>query len=311
MAQNPFDQASRYAAKLDPFGLLVWLYRDHTLFDFLGWLDARTVPFPHDPERICDTVAALRERATGALWAVPVEFNLTPDGLLFGRLLVYLGLLWQELRPTDGPATRYNVGACAMNLTGRGQTARDMRLGEMRTLLQPVERDLADADAAAVLQGIVAGSVARCLLPWIPLMRGADEAAILEQWQELAAAETDAQRRADYGGLALVFAEAAGRFELWNEALRRWNMIESQVVNRWKAEGEAKGKAEGKAEGAATMLVQLLRKKFRVEPAADLVAAIAACQDSRQLAQWQDAALDAATLEDFRRVVESAHRNGA
>ena len=49
MAQNPFDQASRYAAKLDPFGLLVWLYRDHTLFDFLGWLDARTVPFPHDP----------------------------------------------------------------------------------------------------------------------------------------------------------------------------------------------------------------------------------------------------------------------
>ncbi|MBL8793521.1 MAG: hypothetical protein JNM56_06435 [Planctomycetia bacterium] len=303
MAQNPYDQVSRYAAKLDPFGLLGWLYRDASLFDFLGWLDARTVPFPHDPERICDTVAALRERATGALWAVPVEFNLTPDHLLFGRLLVYLGLLWQEVRPTDGPATRYHVGACAMNLTGHGQTAQDMQLGEMRTLLKPVERDLADGDAATVLQGIAAGSVTRCLLPWIPLMRGGDNSATLEQWQALAGAEADAQRRADYGGLALIFAEAAGRFELWSEALRRWNMIESQVVNRWKA--------EGKAEGAATMLVQLLRKKFRVEPPADLVAAIAACQDPRQLAQWQDAALDAATLEDFRRVVESAHRNGA
>jgi len=181
MAQNPFDQASRYAAKRDPRRFLVWLCRDASLFDFLGWLDARTVPFPHDPERFCDTVAALHERSTGKPWAVPVEFDLTPDGLRFGRLLVYLGLLWQELRPTGGAATRYNVGAVVVNLTGRGQTARDMRLEEMHTLLKPIERDLADADAAAVLQGIAAGSVARCLLPWILLMRGADESAILAQ----------------------------------------------------------------------------------------------------------------------------------
>ncbi len=91
-------------------------------------------------------------------------------------------------------------------------------------------------------------------------------------------------------------------------------MIESQVVNRWKAEGKteglAEGEAKGKVEGAAGMLVQLLRKKFRVEPPADLVAVIEACQDPRQLAQWQDAALDAATLEDFRRAVEATHRNG-
>jgi len=84
---------------------------------------------------------------------------------------------------------------------------------------------------------------------------------------------------------------------------RRWNTIESQVVNRWKA--------EGKAEGAATMLVQLLRKKFHIGPPADLAAVIEACKDSGQLAQWLGAALDAATLDDFRRVVEAAHRNGA
>ncbi len=48
MAQNPFDQASRYAAKLDPPGFLDWLFGGPH-FTFVDWLDARTLPFPHDP----------------------------------------------------------------------------------------------------------------------------------------------------------------------------------------------------------------------------------------------------------------------
>ena len=47
MTLNRFDQASRYAAKLDPSGLLRWLLGAGVTF--LRWLDTRTLPFPGDP----------------------------------------------------------------------------------------------------------------------------------------------------------------------------------------------------------------------------------------------------------------------
>ena len=58
-----------------------------------------------------------------------VEFCLLePDAKMFGRLLVYLGQLWLEERPNGEAGRRYQVGTVAVNLTGRGRTARDMRL---------------------------------------------------------------------------------------------------------------------------------------------------------------------------------------
>ena len=50
MTPNPFDQASRYTAKLDPPAFLRWLVPG--LADtvvFRGWLDTRTLPFPGEP----------------------------------------------------------------------------------------------------------------------------------------------------------------------------------------------------------------------------------------------------------------------
>jgi hypothetical protein len=83
-----------------------------------------------------------------------------------------------------------------------------------------VERDLAEMDAAATLHGVASGALARCVLPWIPTMRGGADSAILQCWQELAAPEPDSRRRSDYGGLALVFAEAAGCRAVWHDALK-------------------------------------------------------------------------------------------
>ena len=57
---------------------------------------------------------------------------------------------------------------------------------------------------APALEEIAAGRTARCLLPWIPLMRGGDHFVIINRWKELAAAEPDVHHRADFGGLALV-----------------------------------------------------------------------------------------------------------
>ena len=243
---------------------------------FHGWLDTRTLPFPGEADRTCDTVACFHDAAAGDWWAVPVEFQIAPDGEMFGRFLEFLGRLWRERRPAADGTARYKVGAAVVNLTGRGAASRDMLLGPTgpRTHLQVIERNLIDEDAAATLAGVTDGRIARAVLPWIPMMRNGDEMGIMERWKELAVAEPDGRRRAEYGALALVFAEAAGRRALWRQALEKWNMIESQQVLEWMAEGEAKGLAEGLAEGqlreARTLLRDLLEDRFAPLPEAVL-----------------------------------------
>lgn len=307
MPINRYDQASRYAAKLDAAGFLSWLLREEpSNLRFRGWLDTRTLPFPGDPERICDTVAWLSDADPAIEWALPVEFCIEPDGSLFGRLLVYLGQLWLEVRPTNARGERFHVGAIVVNLTGRGQTSRTMRLRQtgIGTMLDVAERDLADEDAATTLAGIASGALSRCVLSWIPLMQGADEDGIIQQWKELAALEADNRRRSDYGGLALVFADAAGRLAVWKEALKEWNMRESQQVLEWinmgRAEGRAEGRVEGEAKGEANALLRLLVKRFPPGAPADLTAKIQATADLERLRNWFDLALAAGSLDSFR-----------
>jgi hypothetical protein len=61
-------------------------------------------------------------------------------------------------------------------------------------------------------------------------MHGGAETGIIQRWIELASQEADSRRRGDFGGLALVSAEAAKRLPVWKEALKEWNVIESQQV---------------------------------------------------------------------------------
>lgn len=296
MPPNRYDQASRYTAKLDAIGFLAWLLReDPSELRFHAWLDTRTLPFPGDPDRTCDTVAWLEDADPAVRWAVPVEFCLTPDGELFGRLLVYLGQLWLEKRPTDAGGERFSVGAAVVNLTGRGHTshALSLRRTGVRTELGVVERNLCDESADALLSTIAGGQAARCLLPWVPLMHDAAEAGIIQRWIELAAQEADSRRRGDYGGLALVFAEAADRLPVWKEALKEWNVIESQQVLEWMAMGEAKGEVNS--------LLQVLTTRFPSGAPADLEAAIRATTDRELLRDWLVAAIKADSLEAFRR----------
>jgi hypothetical protein len=301
MAQNFYDQASRYTAKLDPPGFLAWLFNTVALV-FHHWLDTRRLPFPGEADRICDTVARLEDPdVPDQLWAVPIEFALTPESDLFGRLLSYLSGLWLEERPSDERGARYHVGAAVVNLTGRGRTGRDMVLGTtgLRTCLAVVERNLCDEDAAATLAGIAVGEIAACLLPFVPLMQGGGTPGIITEWLRLASLETDDRRKGDYGGLALVFAEAAGVQPAWRQALTGWNMIQSQQVLEWMAEGKVAGKREGKVEGKREALVRLLELKFQKVPP-EVLAALQATDDLDQLGRWFDLAVTAPTLPDFR-----------
>ncbi len=307
---NPYDQASRYVAKLDPLGLLRWLVpRLGSAWTFSRWLDTRTVPFPGQADRICDTVAGLRHRAAlERWWALVLEFQSQPDKEMFGRLLEYLGRLWRELRPPQrGPPRRYAVVALVVNLTGRGHTARDLRLGRtgLRTCLQVGERNLADESAARTLRGIQAGRIPRCVLPLIPLMQGGADPGIMRPWRRLAEAEPDAGRRGDYGGLALVFAELARCHAIWNEGLRGWNVQQSKQVLEWQAEalkrGRAEGRAEGKAEGKAEWLLRHLQRRTGKAVPSDLASKIRNTTDMDTLDRWFDVADGVSSFQEFRR----------
>jgi hypothetical protein len=184
--------------------------------------------------------------------------------------------------------------------TGVGWTSRDMLLPQtgLRTCLQVAERNLTEEDAAATLAGIAEGRVARCLLPWIPLMWGGAEAGIIEQWKPLALAEPDA-RRADYGGLALVFAELTDCRPQWKKALEGWNVEQSRQVLEWQAIAEKRGKVEGKAES----VLRVLQRRLGAAVPADLEAAIRGIAEQVQLDRLLDAASVAGSLDEFRRSV--------
>lgn len=132
MPQNAFDKASRYAAKIDPHAFFAWITgRVTEQLEFRGWLDTRSVPFPNGADRTSDTVARIHDPAgTQIPWAVAVEFQIEPDPLMFGRLMVYLGQLWQAIKPDTERGSRFNVAAAVVNLTGTGFASRDMRWPE-------------------------------------------------------------------------------------------------------------------------------------------------------------------------------------
>jgi hypothetical protein len=292
MAQNDFDQASRYAAKLDPVGFLAWVLRlAPEAFVYRGWLDTRNLPFPGEKDRICDTVAHLEDVAEHGLpWAVPVEFQLEPDADMFGRFLQYLGNLWRDKRPDPEPGSRFCVGAVVLNLTGRGNSSRDYHwpAAGLRSGLGVCERDLADLDAGQTLADIASGKTARCVLPWIPLLQRGDDSGIIAQWKELAEAELDSRRRSEYGSLALVFAEAAKREDTWKVALKEWNVIQSKQVAEWKNQARAE------------TLIEVLEARFKSIPP-ELASAIQATTDRDTLKRLTAMAALAETLDDFRR----------
>lgn len=244
-----------------------------------------------------------------------MEFQAAPDALMFGRLLGYLSALWLGLKPDQERGSRFHVGAAVVNLTGGGLASRRMEwpAAGLTTHLGVIERNLEREPADELLSGIESGRWSRGVLPWVPLTAGADAAAVAEWWKRLAEAEPDRRRRSEYAGLALVFADAAGRKAFWHDQLKEWNVTESTIVNEWIAQGEAKGlaagrvqgRAEGKAEGQrearVATLLEILATRFGPVPP-DLEAAIRGTTAGEdRLQAWTVAVVKAATLDEFRR----------
>jgi hypothetical protein len=311
MPANPFDQGARYAAKLDPPGFIAWLMPDAgSALTFHNWLDTRSIPFPGDPDRTCDTVAALRESTNDASWwAMPIEFQTRPDALLFGRILEYLARLWLELRSPGKTHGRFQVAAAVVNLTGTGNTSRDMVLDATgaRTCLAVVERNLREENAGETLTLIANGRTARCILPFIPLMRGGDKPGIIVRWKELAHADPDARRRADYAGLALVFADLTDCRSVWQRHLEGWNVEVSMQVLEWQEAAAKRATLKTKIEA----VLRVLRKRLDSPIPSEMEETIRGAADLKQLDRWLDAAADSSTLAEFRRLARlDTKRNG-
>jgi hypothetical protein len=289
-----YDQLCRFLLRLDEVALLCWLLRLRpAAVAFERWLDTRGLPWPGQPERICDSVAWLPDLTDGDRpWAVVLEFQLEPDASMFGRLLVYLGGVWLQFRPSELPGDRFCVGAVVVNLTGNGQSSRNMRLGKsrLRTHLGVEEWNLAGESAQRLLRQVKAWRIPRLALTFVPLMQGGCEEGIIRQWLELARQESDQQKQQALG-LALVFAEKAGCADAWRNALEGFNVTESKIVQEWTARARAEGNVE--------MLREVLKAKFGALPA-DLEAALQRTSDLSALQRWAGLAVRARSLAAFR-----------
>jgi hypothetical protein len=295
MAGNPFDKAARYVVKLDAAGFLSWaLNLAPEGFEFRGWLDTRGVPFPGELDRTGDLVAHLADPATNFVpWAVPIEFQTEPDPVMFGGLLIYLGHLWIRLMPDPERGSRFRLGPVVVNLTSTGFASRRMEWPQagLETAVTVRERNMEDESADEVLTGIAAARWSRCLLPWIPLMTRGDETGIIDRWKVAADGEPDARRRSEFGGLAKVLSEAAGRGAIWKNALRDWNVQQSEAVMEWMEEGGANARAAS--------LVDILTMRFGA-PAPELTATIHDTTASAKLREWIKLAVKVASLDEFR-----------
>jgi hypothetical protein len=89
-----------------------------------------------------------------------------------------------------------------------------------------------------------------------------------------------------------LFAEAAGRQTVWKEALKGWNMNDSQQVQEWIDEGVAQGEANA--------ILRLLAMRFPPGPSAEITSRVHATTNLEQLREWFALAYTAETLDAFR-----------
>ncbi len=236
-----FDQAARFAVKIDAAGFFRWLLGGSaTPLVFRDWLDTRRVPVPGRADLTGDVIAEFDDRERpGESFALIVELQTEPAADIVERVALYALQLRREL--SRGP-----VGAAIFNLTGSPPPAElNLPMPGMPghgMFIKPLQCNLQDCDGLATLAEIAAGQTVRCILPWIPLMRGNDLPVIIAEWKRLAELEPDATLRSTYASLALVFAELTKGLVIWQRSLEGWNMRESQIILGWKREGEAEGR---------------------------------------------------------------------
>jgi hypothetical protein len=305
---NDYDWACRRLAKLAPVPLLCWLvtaFAQHLRFGH--WLDTRTAALAGMPQSVRDTLAGLQELITHRWWTMLLEFQLQPDPEMFGRLMIYLGTAWLELRPDPLPGSRCQLAAAVVNLTGTSASlpaSWDMTLpgpDEIRCCLKVHERYLQEEAALPLLHAIRTGEQGRILLPWIPLMLEDDVDEVISLWLEAWTNEPDDRLRLEYVALTRVFLELSVARERWPVALEGLDMIKSPFLESIRKGAREEGREEGETCGLAKAVVELLGLRLPGQIPTNLRTAIEQTRDRANLERWFKLAAMAKSLDEFRR----------
>ncbi len=298
---NDYDKASRHAARLlDPAGFIRWLMGDlfAAAWRWVDWLDTQSIPFPGEPDRRCDTVAAF-DRAAGDAppLALVVEFMTEPRRLILERLVEYEMRVRHEIPyQRSDPAVLYTVAGVVVNLTGENM------MGEWS--MAPADGDglglwtkarvcnLNALYARAVLTDIESGRTPSCILPWVSLMRGGDAPDTVVEWKRLADTEPDLEKKRKYAALALVFAGKTGCEPVWQKELEGWNVERSPITLEWEAHEKLRTKRED--------LLMILRERFNQEVPPEIVQAVDAQDDLATLERWLKQAIHIGSLDEMR-----------
>lgn len=297
-----FDHTARRAAKREPAGFLRWvLPRLDSAWEFAGWLDTRTAPPPPESELTCDVLAEfLAKDRPEQPWVFVIEFQTEPRSDDLERILEYALRFRRERRPTWDTRLKYLVGGVMLNLTGPPQpdslSIAVPAMAEFGLKGRVVRLAVREEDAAATLTRVASAELSRCVLPWLPLMRGGGEAATIEEWKRLADLEPDVQVRLNYAVDALLFADLSDTWGQWKQALEGWNVRVSRQMQEWQNEAVITTRRAD--------LLRVLEKRGKGPVPGDLVEAIQATEDVELLSRWFDAALDANSLDDFRAAVQ-------
>jgi hypothetical protein len=98
---------------------------------------------------------------------------------------------------------------------------------------------------------------------------------------------------------------------LGKRELEGWNVEQSQQVLEWQAIAEERGLARGRAEAKMEALLRVLSERTQEAVPTDVKQAIRATEDFEQLDRWLDAAAEASSMAEFRRLAGlEAKRNG-
>jgi len=315
-----FDDAERHALhEVEPEKQLQWLLEEvDPDLAFFGWQPTQLSP-PGVPQLRCDCVAGLRSRSgSQPPWACLIEAQGQPLAGMAVWMMIYLGLLHNLLR-YDGRDPFQMMGVILNLSEGELSHAIGWRVPLKKTTGTPS----ADADAGLptaepspapapgvactffvknvrqesaeqTLNRIERDELGLCILVWVPLMAGADQPEVIRRWRDLALRQEQLHLRADYVALALVFAEMAGRKQLWETGLEGFNVQESEVIRGWRQEGSLTT--------ARAAVVNVLQTRFPGVPLPEGVrSALEKNADARQLSDWLRQAVLTASPADFER----------
>jgi hypothetical protein len=294
---SDFDHAAVFAAQTEPgvvIGRLLAPTKERLLFR--DWFITRAIPLPGGPKRTPDLVAILdAPEAPTEVTLLVFEFQSSHDPEKLDTTLLEVAVFRAYARHGDNKE-KYRVGCGLIYLKGRcPEAVLDLGFnGGFGTRHAPLLWEVEKDDAEAALTAVAEGRESWGLLFWIPLMTGAEQESIIARWQELASDPTKVTSQSTRHNLvtvALFFADLAGCFLLWNRLLEGMSMVESQIGNRFRAEGDLMR--------SRAWLLRLLQTKYPTADTTEIKQLVDQQTDLTLLNQWFEIALEAATFEQF------------